>query len=392
MARRNQKNVFREEVLRITEVTPGGAAERAGLKTMDVVFRYGDFEILDDASFFAARDTYENSRESEIPVVVWRGGQAVKTMVPPGRLGIESNEYSPVAYQFDSLMMKLDVQRQIPEFLRAVEFKDTYTPPEQIVNEAKQLIDQAEREGTLTPNQILVARIYMITDDASPEDLRRQSAMLAQLIATQPVSYLHLVGNDRFFNKKHHRAAVECFKRYLEAHPDDVSIRLNMGVAYYRLRMFAEAEAAADYVLDHELGLSDHGLGVAYNVKAMGLLGRRDYANSISFAEKAFDKDQCHCDISLVMLAAAETGDTQKLAEASHKFEQELPKEFEKKGLQLAAVEALALVKANQTDRARELVQKWKDTDRIEGRLKAYWKIYACGADVWNNWNELAKN
>lgn len=289
-------------------------------------------------------------------------------------------------------MMKLDTQRGIPEFQRAVEFKDAYIPPEQIVNEAQQLIDQAEREGTLTPNQILVARIYMITDEASPEDLKRQSAMPAQLIATQPVSYLHMLGNDRFFKKKHHRAAIECFKRYLEAHPDDVSMRLNMGVAYYRLRMFAESEAAADYVLDHELDLSEDDLGLAYNVKAMGVLSRGDYANSISFAQKAFDLTLCHCDSSLVMLAAAETGDTQKLAEASHKFEQELPKEFEKKALQLAAVEALALVKSNQRDRARELVRKWKDTDRVEGRLKAYWKIYACGGDVWNNWNELARN
>ena len=150
-----------------------------------------------------------------------------------------------------------------------------------------------------------------------------------------------MLGQDRFFEKKHHRAAVECFKRHLEVHPDDVSIRLNMGVAYYRLRMFAEAEAAADYVLDHELGLSDHGYAVAYNVKAMGVLSRGDYSKSIFFAEKAFDIEQCHCDISLVMLAAAQTGDLQKLAEASRKFQQALPEEFEKKKLQLAAVEAL---------------------------------------------------
>lgn len=43
--------------IRITVVHQGSAAELAGLKTMDVIFRYGDFEIGDDASFFAARDT-----------------------------------------------------------------------------------------------------------------------------------------------------------------------------------------------------------------------------------------------------------------------------------------------------------------------------------------------
>jgi hypothetical protein len=165
-----------------------------------------------------------------------------------------------------------------------------------------------------------------------------------------------------------------------------------MGLAYYRLRMFAEAEAAADYILDHELKLSAHGYTVAYNVKAMGVLSRGDYNKSIFFAEKAFDIEQCHCDISLVLLAAAQTGDLQKLAEASRKFQQALPEEFEKKKLQLAAVEAYALVKSNQRPRARLLTQEWKDTDRVEGRLKAYWKIYPGGSDIWNNWNELTRN
>ena len=386
--------------LRITEVHEGSPAQSAGLKPMDVIFRYGEFEIVDDASYFAARDAYENGREREIPIVVWSNGKAVRTTVPPGKLGIETNEYSPVAYKFSSLMMDLDVQQEVPEYKRDREFKDSYTPPEKILNEARSIIERAERESTLTPAQILVARIYMILDDASPEDLKRQSEMLAQLVSTQPVSYLVMLGQDRFFEKKHHRAAVECFKRYLEVYPDDVSIRLNMGIAYYRLRMFAEAEAAADYVLDHELGLSDHGFEVAYNVKAMGVLSRGDYSKSIFFAEKAFDIEPCHCDISLVLLAAAQTGDMEKLAEASRKFQQALPEEFEKKKLQLAAVEAYALVKANQRDRARELIQKWKDTDRIEGkntdrvegRLKAYWKIYPGGSDIWNNWNELTRN
>jgi tetratricopeptide (TPR) repeat protein len=359
---------------------------------MDVIFRYGDFEIVDDASYFAARETYENGREAEIPIVVWREGKAVRTTVEPGRLGIESNEYSPVAYQFSSLMMRLDAQREIPEYMRDREFKDSYTPPEKILDEARPLIDQAEREATLTPAQILVARIYMILDDASPEDLKRQSEMLVQLISTQPASYVGTLGQKRFFEKNHHRAAIECFKRHLEVHPDDVSIRLNMGLAYYRLRMFAEAEAAADYILDHELKLSAHGYAVAYNVKAMGVLSRGDYNKSIFFAEKAFDIEQCHCDISLVLLAAAQTGDLQKLAEASRKFQQALPEEFEKKKLQLAAVEAYALVKSNQRPRARLLTQEWKDTDRVEGRLKAYWKIYPGGSDIWNNWIELTRN
>jgi hypothetical protein len=384
------KQVFPGRGLRITEVFEG-TAERAGLKRMDLIFRYGDFEILDKASFYAARDSYQNRGVSKVPIAIWRDGKAWKMKVEPGSLGVDTNEYSQVAYQLDSLMMKLDALQQLPAYTRDREFKDAYTP-EKTRDEARRLIDQAESESTLTPTQILVARIYLIPDDASTEDLKRQSEMLAQLVATQPVSYLLALGNDHFLNKKHHRPAIECLKRYLEVTPDDAIMRLNMGHAYSQLRMFAEAEAAADYVLDRQLKLSAYWQSLAFDMKAMGALSRADYTKAISFGEKAFDLEQCKCDISLVLLAAAESGDLEKFNQAWLKFQQTLPQEFEQAQFPLAAVKALALVKSNQRDAARELVQKWKDKDRAEGRLKSYWKIYSCGSDVWTNWNELTRN
>jgi|GEM_PF-1798236 len=378
--------------LRIIDIYPGGEAERAGLERMDLIFRYGDHEIIDDASFYAARDVYETSGASKIAIQVWRNNKALKFQVAPGRLGIDSNEYSPVAYQFSATLDKLDAQRAISEYMRDREFKDSYVAPEKLVAEGRRFLDQAEQESTLTPNQILVARISLIADDAPPEDLKRQSELLAQLVSTQPVSYLHMMGQDEFFLKKRYRPAVACFKRYLDTNPNDVSIRLNLGVAYYRLRMFAEAEAAADYVLDNDLPLSDHGQEVAYNVKAMGVLSRGDYAQAIYVAEQAWESEPCHCDISLVMLAAAQTGNLEKLAAAARQYQQALPDEFAQRKLQLTAVEAFALVKSNQLERARALVRQWKDKDRVEGRLKAYWAIYPGGADVWNNWTNLERN
>jgi tetratricopeptide (TPR) repeat protein len=376
--------------LRLIKVNYGSPAERAGLKPMDVLLHYGDFAIVDDASFFAARDTYEHGSETQISIDVWREGKVLRMMVPPGRLGMETNEYNAVAYQLGALLDTLDMHREIPEYQRNQEFKDSLPPMDKVLGEARQLVDKAEQEATLTPTQILLARIYMVPDDASPEDLKRQSELMAQFLASQPVSYIHMLANDRFFNKGHNRPAVEFFKRYLESNPDDVAMRLNLGVAYYRLRQFAEAEAVADYVLEHDLVLEKDDY-LAYNVKAMGVLSRGDYAKSIFFAEKSYAANVCHCDLALVMLAAAETGDVQKVQEARRRFEEELPEDFTRRQLQLVAVEALALVKNNQRERARELVQNWKDTDRAEGRLKSYWQIYPCGADVWNNWHTLAQ-
>jgi tetratricopeptide (TPR) repeat protein len=379
--------------LRIIKVVPGSMADHAGLQPMDLIFRYGDFEVVDDASYFAAREAYEKNRAPEVPILVWRPGKAaLRFTVGAGWLGIFSNEYSPVAYDFSGLMKQVDIQRSIPEYLLDREFKNSYIATEKLIEQAKAIIDKAEQEGTLTPNQILVARIQMILDDAPPQELKRQSDLLAQLVATQPPSYLHMLGQDHFFEDKHYRPAIECFKRHLEAHPDDVSIRLNMGIAYYSVGMFTEAEAAADYVFDHQLGLGEHGQVVAWQIKALGTLNRGDYAKTISFAEKAFEIEPRDFLISMAMLAAAKTGDLQEVEKASQMFQQALPQDYAKKKLHVAAVEALALVKSNQRPKARALASEWKDTDRVEGRLKAYWKLYPGGSDVWTNWNQLTKD
>jgi len=383
---------FTGKGVRIIDIYSGSPAERAGLKTMDVIFRYGEFEIVDDASYFAARDAYEKSHEAKIDIMVWRDGRAITKTVESGWLGIDSNEYNPTYYAFTSLMDSVNSMREIPEYMRDREFKDTFTPDksqQKIIEQAQAVIDRGEQDGTLTPAQVLVARIYLIFDDASREEIQKQSELLKQLIASQPPSFIHVLGNDLFFEKKRFRAAIECFKQHLKLHPDDLSIRAHLGVAYYRLGMFAEANTAADYALADEAKLSGRSEYLAYNVKAMAALGRQEYSKAIAFGEKAFEIGDCHCDISLVMLAAAETGDLAKLEEASRKAQETLPKEFATRKLQLAAVEAFALVKAGKRDQAIELIQNWKDMDRVEGRLKAYWKVYPGGSDVWTNWTDL---
>jgi tetratricopeptide (TPR) repeat protein len=374
--------------LRILKILAGSLAEQAGLKEYDLLFRYGEFVVADDASYFVAREAYENGPQAEIPILVWRDGKALRLTVGPGRLGIESNEYGDVAYDLSTLLTGLDIERYAAKDKGDPKSR-IYAPLEKSIKEVRRTIDRAERESTLTPTQILVARIYMIPDDASPEDLSRQSEMLEQLISAHSATFIAAVGQHRFFENKHNRAAVECFKRFLEVHPDEAEIRLNMGVAYYRLRMYAEVEAAADYVLGHEIKLSNDNHGVAYNLKAVALLSRGEYEKSIVFAEKAFDLDSCYCDISLAMLAAAQIGNLQKLAELSRKFHQALPEEFEKMKLPFAAVEAYALVKSNQPERARAVVQKFKNVEGVERLLRYHWTIYPGSSDLLTNWKEL---
>src|SRR4051812_10145988 len=41
--------------LRVIEVLPGSPAAAAGLQTMDTISKYGDFAVVDAASYFVAR-------------------------------------------------------------------------------------------------------------------------------------------------------------------------------------------------------------------------------------------------------------------------------------------------------------------------------------------------
>jgi tetratricopeptide (TPR) repeat protein len=376
--------------LRILKVYAGGFAQNAGLQPMDLLSRYGDFQIVDHASYFAARDACEKTPKQDVQIEVWRGRERMTATVLPGRLGMETNEYNRVSYSFHSLMDRVNALAQIPRYQRDVEFKEAFAnSPDKTLAEAREIIDRAEQEGTLTPTQILVARIYLISDDALPADLKKQSELVAQLLSSQPDSFIEYVGSDQFFEKKRYRPAIECFKKHLQVDPSNISMRLNLGFACYHVGMFDEAEAAADYVLDNKLGLSGHGFLVAYQVKAMATLGHHDYSQAISFAEKSFEINRQTFDISLVMFAAAQIGDLEKLEEAARKFQEALPEKYEKIRFQVEAVEALALVKNNQRDHARQLILKWKGTDRIEGKLSAYWGIYPGGSDIVKNWKEL---
>ena len=374
--------------LRILQVHKDGKAERIGIQPMDLLARYGKFDIIDKSSYFKAREAYGGSGD-RVEIEVWRGRARLKTFVLPGNLDIETNEYNPVAYQLDSLMQRLDAEGQIAEYMRDVEFKDR-SDASKVIEQARNLVDAAERDGTLTRSQILVARIEMIPDHAPEQELKKQKDLISTFIATEPISYCGNLGVE-FFERKHFRASIPLMKRYLTAYPDNLSLRLNLGVASFKIGLWDEADEAADNVLRNPENLSAHGLVVAYQNKMMAALSRSDLANSIVFAEKCFELEPNEFYSSAVLLAAAKTGDTEKFNATLRKFEQKLPKEYEKDKMQVDAAEALLLAKNNHDSAARGIVEKWKNVDRIEGRLKSYWGKYPIGDAIVDNWRRLAK-
>lgn len=399
---RSEGNFGREpqRAVRVTQVLPDSIAEEAGIRQMDVISNYGGIEILDEAGLYFAmnvnRDYPPPTTESQpiptVEIVVWRG-YCYTARVRLGWLGVMTRDNDKVSEEFMSMMTHLNSRREIPQYMHETVFKGQFTEPEaKVLERAKALIEQAERENRLTPEQVEVDRIYMVLDDASLKDQLRQKELLQHLLATQPVNYIYYLGSQKFFANKRYRAAVVCFTHYLKATPNDVSIRLNMAKAYNDLEMYEAAEQAVDYVIDHKLGLSDKGQYIAYLQKSIAALGQKNYARSIKLSEKAFSYQRYALAPLLMLLAAAQEGDMPEFQEALQLLQEKLPKTYFEARLAIDAVKAHALVNANQSDPARELVQQWKDTDHAEGKILAFRRDFPSGKDVARTFASLLQN
>lgn len=379
--------------LRVIEIFPNSPAEAAGIRMMDVITQYGESQIIDEAAYFAARGKYEKFLTPTVELVVWRGRERMIAKVPTGWLGVSTIEMDRVSLELAGLMNHVNSLTQIPEHQRQREFKKAFENGgiPGILEKAKNLIDKGERDGTLTSAQVLIARIYLIPDDAPADEQKRQSELLEELFRSQPVSFIHMLGNDKFFKERRYRPAIACLNHYLNSSPDDVSMRLNLAVAYNQMGMYEAADREVDYVLDRDLGVSAYGSIVAFNAKAMAALGRRDYLECIKQMEKVMVLEEDPSRLMIIQLAAALMGDRARFEAASQRFKQTAPAKYQEAKLQVDAVEAHLLVKENRRDAASQLVEGWKNDDRAEGKVISYWRKVPHGTDVARTWAELSK-
>jgi tetratricopeptide (TPR) repeat protein len=379
--------------VRIIEITEAGQLERAGIQVMDLLSKYGKFEVVDHSTYYKAREFYLKTPDKKVKVQFWRGRTPMTIEVLPGTIGGSTNEYNVVAYQLDSAMMHVNTLKDIPEYLRPVEFKPQFENGgvQDALSKAREIIDRAEGEGTLTPTQILVGRMGLILDNAPEEELKKLEVLAAEFVRSQPAEYIGWLGEE-FREKSHYRTARLLLKAYLLNDPDNISLRLNLGHACLALGLWSEADAGADLVLSTENELSAHGRFVVYQQKAVVALSKNDYNTSIEFSEKAFEINGGTTELLLIQLAAAFSGNVEKFNDASQRYKQVDPKEFESFKLQIDSAEALALATSGHDELAREVVARSTQKDRVEGRLKNYWKWYPHGNKVVENWMRLMKS
>jgi len=375
--------------LRVLDVLAGSPAAAAGLQPMDMISKYGDFVIVDAASYFTARDAHQRSPSAKVEIVYWRGRQRMTSLISSGRLGIKFNEYNQTSYQLDSMMQTLNILIEAPSFSEGQLAMGALPPRDKVIEQIDAAIQKAASDGSLTPAQILVAKINAIPDNSSPADIEKQSELLKELTSTQPYGFVDYLSYEVFFTRKRYRAAVACFKKTLEGRPTDANVRLNLGIAYGHLQKYAEADAAADYALQHTNGLTQHGYVVAYQVKAIAALGNREFAKALDYADQASRLDPASTYLMcLSALAGAASGDLTKFNEIMRTFQNALPTEFTRLRPRLDAVEAFALMKSGQVEKARLLAGKSIGTVDPDANAK-YWLQYPTGEDVMTAWKQL---
>jgi hypothetical protein len=377
--------------LRVIEVHHDGQAEQVGLQVMDLLTKYGKFTVIDHSSYYKAREFYLKTPKQKVKLEVWRGRERLMPSVFPGTIGMDTNECCAVPYEWDSILQRINSWIQIPPYTLNVEFKDEYETRglADALVKGKELIDRTEAEGTLTPTQILVARINMILDDAPEQELKKLDELLDQFIRSQPAEYIGYLG-QHLIDKAHHRAARTLLKQYLLTEPDNRWVRMEVGYASFELRDWSDAEAAADIVLANPGELEGNDLLHAYQQKAAGAINRGEYDTGVTFAMKAFEVGPHPFPLSMAQLAYALNGNVEKFDDISRIYKEAFPEKYETFKFQRDSAKALVLSITGQDARAREIVVGWAQKDRAEARLRFYWKDFPHGDKVVENWLRLA--
>ena len=107
--------------LQIIKVFTGSPAEAAGLRWPDVITQYGEFKILDDAGFFAARNHYRTAGTPTVEIVVWRRSTRMSAKVRTGWLGVDSREFDNTSQKFMGMMTEINSMRSCLSTLKIAE-------------------------------------------------------------------------------------------------------------------------------------------------------------------------------------------------------------------------------------------------------------------------------
>jgi hypothetical protein len=357
----------------VTEVSPSSVAERCGLRVGDVIVLLDGAPVFDQRTYAAAMDAASATGRSEVEIRISRGPESSVLKIPPGKLGFV---YEPWTLLKDRITTLLRTRQ---------------------TDAAAQSIARAERDGLLSPTQLLVVKIQAIGDSAGADDAARREALVDRLLhSVDPCDY-GAVAFAEFDHPGSLNAAVALYTPALAREPDDVSTRLNLGNSLSLLGRFDEAEETVmvEYARPKP-NLSRHGYHVAESVLGTADQGRKRYRSAAEHLRKAIELEPAPDGWDLEVLymhAAGRSGGLAAFARAEQYCRKVSGSSFDKWQCHADAIEAELLDEAGRRDEALQVVARWRSDAHVLSNVESYWaQPYVAGDDVLDAWHSLLRD
>lgn len=364
--------------LKIVGVQPNSPAARAGLKYGDILVAYDSRPVTNEHAISAVIDYAERHRVANggiVELALYRDGDMkIRTLrIPVGRMGVYTREWT-FAYAFvdDAIMQR-----------------NNYA-------EAEQHVNQAEKSGHYTRDQLLHMRVLCVNNEKDGEAIRQQQ--VTKLYASHPADEVTLFGNYDLLYNKRFRAAAAIFERYLDKKHEDVSTELNLAACYTELDRYDEAEVLVNRVLARPEGdenaPSPYGRSVLSNIQGKIQMGHHQYDRAQERFLAALERYPGDSYYLLAYLYCAAQRDVKgqkprAFEDAYHTVADQLSETRSEMGYHLDALRAFVLVRQNRTQEAEPLVRKWSNSADARRYIPVFWSRFPEGSNIIDNWNSL---
>jgi hypothetical protein len=347
----------------VVQVFPGSEAEKAGLKPGDIIIGYNGVSTPDNVIYDKAKAEADAQKLATVDLTVLRGTALQTVKVPGGTIGFEKRSWVGV---LEAVFSRLEQGK---------------------LDQAKEILDVAEKEGALNTEQLLVGRIWAIPDTATPEQETQRGELLSKLFEIVPIDTLTEFARLEFVNYRRHAAAAACFQRVIKERPADTQARLELALAYTALAKYDDADRELAVVEKDRKSLTEAGQKVVERTRANVALGKKDYKAALAYYSAVVSADsnpQDWVSQSIYLYCAARSTDSAEFSTALERVkklqgENLGPMDVNSKLLETFAL-SLQKKAAEATAKAKELPED------LPAQIVEFWQRVPEGQDVIDRW------
>ena len=339
-----------------------------GLKPGDIVTTYAEDPVRDSVSYWAALERRVAAGAMGIKLTIMRSGKREEVTVSSGSLGVDGESWTFMRDAIVDLARANDIET------------------------ATSLIEQAEKEQSLSVADLLISKIHLISDrDSSQAALREK--LVNELSAQLNVAGLALVGSQIFFQSKQFQASAILLERAAVIEPGNIGVKNHLALTYAMMGRFHDAEQLADEAMKlPRQELTDFGWSVVHRTKGYVYQARGQFEQAASLLQQAVEESANTSDPNLrrrYLLNLARLRDMNRF-ESGLSYCTKHPGDDFLEGVHLVdALRAYLLSAADRQQEALEIVAKWRKNAEIQRQILEYWAETPGGEPVIFKWKEL---